>query len=79
MNYWVVLFLKPEHIDYNGPLKWKARKDRFDKICDPAITMIQIEDSVYRLDDKKIFWIDNWKGETTDSFVVCEAHKLKSS
>jgi len=77
MTYWVVLYVKPEALDYVGPLKWKIAQGKFERVCDPAVNMIQIEDSVYRLDDKKIFSIEHTNQERTHSFIVCEAHKLK--
>jgi len=80
MTYHIVLFLKPEPVDYSGPKKYRIAKSKFDRVCDPAVNMIQIEDSVYRLDDKKIFSLERWNGgveETVHSVIVCEAHKMK--
>lgn len=77
MTYWAVLYIKPESIDYTGPQKWKICKNKFEKICDPEVTMVQFEDAVYRLDDKKIFSIEHTNQERTHSFVVCEARKMR--
>lgn len=78
MTYHLVLFEKPESIDYNGPKKWKLSKAKFEKICDPAVVIIQFDDAMYRMDDKKIFSLENYSGESKDSVLVCEAHKLKT-
>lgn len=77
MNYWVVLFIKPEQIDDAGALKYQISKTKFEKICEPAVNMIQLEDSVFRLDDKKIFSIEHDNPERSHCFIVCEAHKMK--
>ncbi len=80
MTYHVILFIKPESIDYSGPKKYRVSKGKFDKVCESGVTMIQFEDSVYRLDDKKIFSLERWNGgveETVHSVIVCEAHKMK--
>ena len=80
MTYHIVLFLKPEAIDYSGPKKFRISKAKFEIISNPAVTMIQLEENVFRLDDKKIFSIERWNNgveETVHSIIVCEAHKLK--
>lgn len=81
MTYWVVLFERPESIDYKGPHKMKIAKSVFDRICDPAVSMIQVGVDVYRMDEKKIFSIERpageAAGETTHAFIVCDGHKLK--
>jgi len=80
MTYHIVLFLKPEAIDYSGPKKFRISKAKFERVCDPYVTSIQIEDSVFRMDDKKIFSIERWNNgveETIHSIIVCEAHKMK--
>lgn len=79
MIYHVVLFLKPEPVDGTGALKYRVSRAKFERICDPEVVMIQFEENVYRMDDKKIFSIEKWndgKEETTDSLLVCEAHKV---
>lgn len=77
MNYWIVLFIKPEAIDSTGPQKWQISQLKFEKICQSGVNMIQLEDSVYRLDDKKIFSIEHENPERSHCFIVCEAHKMK--
>jgi len=80
MTYHVVLFIKPESIDYSGPKKYRISKAKFEKVCDPAVNMIQFDDSIFRLDDKKIFSIERWndgKEEVVHSIIVCEAHKMR--
>lgn len=79
MNYHVILFIKPESIDYSGPLKWRISKGKFERVCDSEVNMIQFGEDVYRLDDKKIFSIQDNDGQDIHGFVVCEAHKLKQS
>ena len=71
MIYWVIIDERPEPIDRIGRIQYRVSHGKFEKLCQPEATMFQIEDDVFKIDNKKIIPLQEI------SLLVCDGTKLK--
>lgn len=73
MIYYISIFERPDPIDHDGRILMRLGKVQFEKICQEFVDMIQVENDIYRIDDKKIVSTPM----PLVTIIVCNGYKQK--